>query len=215
MTLLEEEEERKKKEEKDEKNEEEEEEEEKDEEPDYCQMYNLTEEQVEEFREAFRLFDPDGDGTITSLELGMVMRVIGQNPTEAELQDMINEVDQDGNGTIEFEEFVAMMATRAKQQEDSDDIMQKTFSVFDRDKTGYITSNNLRTVLRNIGMRFSAKVVQEMINEVDSDGDGKVNYEEFKVMMTSTGRYLKKPKQEKKGVVKKTNDKNETMKNDD
>ena len=49
-----------------------------------------------EFKEAFSLFDKDGDGTITTKELGTVMRSLGQNPTEAELQDMINEVDADG-----------------------------------------------------------------------------------------------------------------------
>ena len=56
----------------------------------------LTEEQIAEFQEAFSLFDKDGDGTITTKELGTVMRSLGQNPTEAELQDMINEVDADG-----------------------------------------------------------------------------------------------------------------------
>jgi len=58
----------------------------------------LTHEQIAEFKEAFSLFDKDGDGTITTKELGTVMRSLGQNPTEAELQDMINEVDQDGSG---------------------------------------------------------------------------------------------------------------------
>ena len=49
-----------------------------------------------EFKEAFDLFDKDGDGCITTKELGVVMRSLGQNPTEPELMDMINEVDVDG-----------------------------------------------------------------------------------------------------------------------
>ena len=53
-----------------------------------------------EFKEAFSLFDKDGDGTITTKELGTVMRSLGQNANEDELQDMINEVDADGNNTI-------------------------------------------------------------------------------------------------------------------
>uniref|UniRef100_A0A1D5QC35 EF-hand domain-containing protein n=1 Tax=Macaca mulatta TaxID=9544 RepID=A0A1D5QC35_MACMU len=66
----------------------------------------LTEEQIAEFKEAFPLFDKDGDGTITTKELGTVMRYLGQNPTEAELQDMINEADIDGDGQVNYEEFV-------------------------------------------------------------------------------------------------------------
>lgn len=62
----------------------------------FWQADQLTEEQIAEFKEAFSLFDKDGDGTITTKELGTVMRSLGQNPTEAELQDMINEVDADG-----------------------------------------------------------------------------------------------------------------------
>jgi calmodulin len=67
----------------------------------------LTHEQIAEFKEAFSLFDKDGDGTITTKELGTVMRSLGQNPTEAELQDMINEVDQDGSGCVTSNFYVA------------------------------------------------------------------------------------------------------------
>jgi calmodulin len=64
------------------------------------EMGDLSPEQIAEFKEAFSLFDKDGDGTITTKELGTVMRSLGQNPTEAELQDMIQEVDANGNGQV-------------------------------------------------------------------------------------------------------------------
>jgi Ca2+-binding EF-hand superfamily protein len=62
---------------------------------DQCK-FNCSVVSLSEFKEAFSLFDKDGDGCITTKELGTVMRSLGQNPTEAELQDMINEVDADG-----------------------------------------------------------------------------------------------------------------------
>ena len=72
----------------------------------------LTQEQIMEFKEAFCLFDKDGDGCITADELATVIRSLDQNPTEQELQDMINEIDSDGNGTIEFSEFLNLMANK-------------------------------------------------------------------------------------------------------
>ena len=97
----------------------------------------LTEEQIAEFKEAFSLFDKDGDGTITTKELGTVMRSLGQNPTEAELQDMINEVDADGNGTIDFPEFLTMMARKMKDTDSEEEILE-AFKVFDKDGNGFI-----------------------------------------------------------------------------
>ncbi|XP_030217708.1 calmodulin-alpha-like [Gadus morhua] len=91
----------------------------------------LTEEQIAEFKEAFSLVDKDGDGTITTKELGTVMHSLGQNPRETELQDMINEVDADGNGTIDFPEFLTMMARKMKDT-DSEEEIREAFRVFDK-----------------------------------------------------------------------------------
>mmetsp|Transcript_64445 Transcript_64445/g.172581 ORF Transcript_64445/g.172581 Transcript_64445/m.172581 type:complete len:100 (-) Transcript_64445:766-1065(-) len=65
-----------------------------------------------------------GIGTITTKELGTVMRSLGQNPTEAELQDMINEVDADGNGTIDFPEFLTLMARKMKDTDSEEEILE-------------------------------------------------------------------------------------------
>ncbi|GAM17285.1 hypothetical protein SAMD00019534_004600 [Acytostelium subglobosum LB1] len=144
----------------------------------------LSEEQIAEFKEAFSLFDKDGDGSITTKELGTVMRSLGQNPTEAELQDMINEVDSDGNGTIDFPEFLSMMA-RKMVENDTEEEIREAFKVFDKDGNGFISAAELRHVMVNLGEKLTDEEVEEMIKEADLDGDGQVNYEEFVKMMLS------------------------------
>ncbi|GMJ06659.1 calmodulin 1, TOUCH 1 [Hibiscus trionum] len=142
----------------------------------------LTEEHIAEFKEAFSLFDKDGDGCITTKELGTVMRSLGQNPTEAELRDMINEVDADQNGTIDFPEFLNLMAKKMKDT-DSEEELREAFKVFDKDQNGFISAAELRHVMANLGENLTDEEVDEMIREADTDGDGQVNYEEFVRMM--------------------------------
>ncbi|KAH7522233.1 hypothetical protein FEM48_Zijuj07G0116600 [Ziziphus jujuba var. spinosa] len=160
----------------------------------------LSEEQIVEFKEAFCLFDKDGDGEfpdkssilgcITVEELATVIRSLDQNPTEEELQGMISEVDVDGNGTIEFAEFLNLMAKKMKvhiyvyidifTQE-----LREAFKVFDKDQNGYISASELRHVMINLGEKLTDEEVEQMIREADLDGDGQVNYDEFvKLMMT-------------------------------
>ncbi|KAI8477790.1 Calmodulin-3 [Branchiostoma belcheri] len=127
----------------------------------------LTEEQIAEFKEAFSLFDKDGDGTITTKELGTVMRSLGQNPTEAELQDMINEVDAD----------VPHNDGRKMKDTDSEEEIREAFRVFDKDGNGFISAAELRHVMTNLGEKLTDEEVDEMIREADIDGDGQVNYE--------------------------------------
>ena len=125
----------------------------------------------------------DLTGCITTKELGTVMRSLGQNPTEAELQDMINEVDADGNGTIDFPEFLNLMARKMKDT-DSEEELKEAFRVFDKDQNGFISAAELRHVMTNLGEKLTDEEVDEMIREADVDGDGQINYDEFvKVMM--------------------------------
>ncbi|PKK22058.1 calmodulin, striated muscle [Columba livia] len=143
----------------------------------------LSEEKIAEFKEAFSLFDRDGDGRITTKELGTVMRSLGQNPTEAELQDMAVEVDTDGSGTIDFPEFLSLMA-RKMRDTDSEEEMREAFRVFDKDGNGYISAAELRHIMTNLGEKLTDEEVDEMIKEADFNDDGQVNYEEFVRMMT-------------------------------
>lgn len=143
----------------------------------------LTEDQITEFQEAFCLFDKDGDGCITIEELATVIRSLGQNPSSEELHDMISEVDVDGNGTIEFAEFLNLMARKMKET-DAEEELKEAFKVFDKDQNGYISASELRHVMINLGEKLTDEEVEQMIREADMDGDGQVNYEEFvRIMM--------------------------------
>ncbi|KAL5276839.1 hypothetical protein ACFFRR_002198 [Megaselia abdita] len=145
--------------------------------------HGLTEEQVSEFKEAFMLFDKDEDGTISLSELGVVMRSLGQRPSELELRNMITEFDTDGSGSIEFNEFLQMMSKKMVGA-DGEFELKEAFKVFDKDNDGLISSSELRHVMMNLGERLSEADVDDMIKDADMDGDGMINYNEFVMILT-------------------------------
>ena len=144
----------------------------------YGQAEQLSEEQIAEYKEAFSLFDKSGDGTITTKDLGTVIRALGKNPTEAELQDIINEVDPNGDGTVDFPSFLTIMARKMKDQDTEEDIIE-AFRVFDKDGNGTISAAELRHVMTNLGEKLTDEEVDEMIREADVNGDGIIDYKEF------------------------------------
>lgn len=145
--------------------------------------HGLTEDQVAEFKEAFMLFDKDEDGTISMSELGVVMRSLGQRPSETELRNMVDAFDQNGNGTIEFNEFLQMMSKKMKIP-DGEDELKEAFKVFDKNNDGLISASELRHVMTNLGEKLSEAEVDDMMKEADMDGDGMVNYTEFVMILT-------------------------------
>eukprot|EP00656_Telonema_subtile_P053093 TRINITY_DN7576_c0_g1_i1.p1 TRINITY_DN7576_c0_g1~~TRINITY_DN7576_c0_g1_i1.p1 ORF type:complete len:234 (-),score=54.77 TRINITY_DN7576_c0_g1_i1:169-870(-) len=132
----------------------------------------LTKEQIAEFKEAFSLFDKDGDGTITAKELGTVMRCLGCNPTEAELQDMIYEVDAAGSGTVDFPEFLALMARRIScgyQPDDAD--FFEAFAALDPEHTGEILLTQMWEVIESMGERLTEEELVEMESDLRAGAD--------------------------------------------
>lgn len=145
----------------------------------------LTDEQRDEIREAFDLFDSDGSGTIEGKELKTAMRALGFEPHKDELKKMIASVDARGDGRINLEEFTALMGARINEK-DVQDEMLKAFDLFDSGGTGRITLADLKRVAESLGESMTEKELSEMITEADVDGDGAVNKNEFVAIMRKT-----------------------------
>merc|ERR1712091_611224 len=149
----------------------------------------LTEEQMEEIREAFGLFDADASGMIDVRELKAAMRALGFEVKNEELEKMVSDVDNDGNGTIEFGEFLEMMTGKMGEKDTREDI-EKGFKLFDDDNTNKISFRNLARVAEELGENIDDEELQDMINQADRDGDGEINIDEFYRIMKKKGNFL-------------------------
>ncbi|KAL9435973.1 hypothetical protein AB3S75_022105 [Citrus x aurantiifolia] len=142
----------------------------------------LTEDQIAEFQEAFCMIDKDSDGLITMKDLATVIQSVQDgHPRKEEVQEMISEVDFDGNGSSDFLEFLNIMGRKMKENVSEE--LKEAFKVFDRDQDGFISAAELRNVMMNLGERLSDEETEQMIREADLDGDGLVSFEEFARMM--------------------------------
>ena len=144
----------------------------------------LSEERIEEFKEAFYLFDRTGGGNIEPYDLGKVMRSLGYNPTETELIDMIKKIGVE-SGQIDFKQFLSLMAPKVHQDDTAKNIIE-TFKMIDSTGNGLISKQELKQVMGYLGENLTDEEISEMMAEADLDGDGMVNCEEFVKMMTAS-----------------------------
>ena len=144
----------------------------------------MSVEQIAELREAFALFDRDGNGTISLEELGGVLQSVGQPLSTAELQKMISDADVDKNGKIDFPEFLSLSSAKINNKEDTERELQETFRFYDVSNEGVITPCNLQYAMAKLGCKLTAEEADEMIREADLDMDGALNFEEFRRMMS-------------------------------
>ncbi|XP_050213203.1 calcium-dependent protein kinase 19-like [Mercurialis annua] len=143
---------------------------------------NLSEEEIKGLKSMFTNMDTDKSGTITYEELKTGLARLGSRLSEVEVKQLMEAADVDGNGTIDYIEFIS--ATMHRYRLEKDEHLYKAFQHFDKDSSGYITRDELESAMKEYGMGDEA-TIKEIISEVDADHDGKINYEEFCTMMRS------------------------------
>ncbi|XP_022732744.1 probable calcium-binding protein CML25 [Durio zibethinus] len=140
-----------------------------------------------QMKQVFKLIDTDGDGKISSLELSEMLLSLGQKKSAAkkEADGMVRELDRNGDGYIDLEEFMDALGVNTVQFSDKEDELMDAFNIFDSDKNGFISAQELQNILAGLGYeKCSLSECFLMIKGVDKDGDGLINFEEFKFMMT-------------------------------
>ena len=121
------------------------------------------------------------------MELLHVLRAMGQNPSEEELNGIIMEIDIDGSGTIDFDEFVSLMKDKALEVDVDNDI-REAFRMFDRNKDGYIDMSELRKMFALVGGLFSREEMEEFMEEADKVTRGELSQLDLKVFFTGWQR---------------------------
>jgi len=141
-------------------------------------MAGLPPNMVQELGEAFFLFDYDKDNKITSKEVGAVVRSVGLNPTEADLKEMVREVDGKG-GKIDVNGLSQILVKRLKNQTTSPDELRDAFQVFDKHGNGMVSVHDMKISLTTLGERLTTEELDELIREVDKDAEGQVSHEDI------------------------------------
>uniref|UniRef100_A0A5B7BEG3 Putative calcium-binding protein CML18 n=1 Tax=Davidia involucrata TaxID=16924 RepID=A0A5B7BEG3_DAVIN len=139
---------------------------------------------MDEVEKVFKKFDANGDGKISVSELRAILKALGTDTSPDELQRIMSEIDKDGDGFIDLKEFTDFHRGGSDGDGSSTKELREAFDLYDRDKNGLISASELHAVLKSLGEKCTLKDCSRMISSVDVDGDGSVNFEEFKKMMT-------------------------------
>merc|ERR1712203_172797 len=143
----------------------------------------LGEEQVMEIKDAFDLFDKDRSGEITVGEMLEAMRSLGYDTEHGEAAEHVKNLDKDGSGALEFNEFYELLTARFSENTSKEEL-QRVFALFDTDKTGDVTLANMRAIADQVGDNASDDELADIIGKNDMDNDGKLTFDDFYNVLT-------------------------------
>ncbi|KAL9243090.1 hypothetical protein vseg_017020 [Gypsophila vaccaria] len=141
-----------------------------------------------ELKRVFQMLDRNGDGKITKIEINDSLQRLGIFVPDKELTQMIEKIDANQDGYVDVDEFGSLYHTIMEERDEEED-MREAFNVFDQNGDGFISVEELRSVLGSLGLKQGRTIddCRMMISNVDVDGDGMVDYKEFKLMMKGGG----------------------------
>jgi len=147
----------------------------------------FTTEEIQVYKEVFGVIDEDGSGCISTSELKKILDLLDANPqlpgrnarnaSQDYVDNILKQADKDGSGTLNFDEFLALM--KIEKIEQTKEIFQKV----DSDGSGKISGAELAKALRAAGFQFSDEEIAEFLDQFDQDGDGQLDQQEFMRML--------------------------------
>ncbi|XP_046681159.1 troponin C, isoallergen Bla g 6.0101-like [Homalodisca vitripennis] len=147
----------------------------------------LTEEQIKLLKNAFNAFDQEQKGSISVEMVGTILEMLGWSMSPSELKEIVDEVDADGSGWLEFDEFCILASRFLTEDEtgnDCEEELREAFRLYDKEGQGYITTDVLKEIFRELDHSITEDDLENMIEEIDADGSGTVDFEEFMEVMT-------------------------------
>ncbi|KAL1934104.1 hypothetical protein VTP01DRAFT_6286 [Rhizomucor pusillus] len=176
-------------------------------------MNDITAEERESLENAFEIFDRDHDGVITVYEFGDILKSLGVSSQDKDLNEILNSVDSNKDGRIDFKEFVAAMVKYMPHQQTSiggavrrsttqksksypplsdakkrisyheEDDLRECFKAFDKNGDGFISEQELAEVMCRLGEKLSPEEIKDMMHEADVNKDGQIDFTEFKKLI--------------------------------
>lgn len=148
----------------------------------------LEADEIKVLKLCFNLFDVKKQNFLSSDDLDDILRAMGFRPSKEELQEILEEIDEDGSGEIEFGEFCQLCAKFLVEEPDEETMkaeLKEAFRVYDRDGAGFITTGQLREIIAELDPRLTSDDLDGIIEEIDEDGSGTMDFDEFCAMMMS------------------------------
>merc|ERR1739847_135852 len=152
------------------------------------EITGLEKDEIKCLKICFNMFDVKKQDFLSADDLDDILRAMGFRPSKEELKEILEEIDEDGSGEIEFEEFCQLCAKFLIEEPDEETMkheLKEAFRVYDKEANGFITTDTLREIISELDTRLTKEDLDGIIEEIDEDGSGTMDFDEFCAMMMS------------------------------